>query len=486
MPELNSLATLPRRKIKAVLIFLFAFLIILLAALCYALFNFLTAAPEPNTRAPWIVTAEGDIDDNDDSSTEEATSPGNPVDPASPAVTVPPVIRTTSSIATPGIYPMGRAPLFCTFGVHRQDYDKINVDACDYAFIPFYLQGRDTFADDSNPITQKLISRAVASTKTNRSAVRQHLNSKAGKDRIRQYWTTKSIYHYAVFDIGVRPNESSHSERIMKEAFDLLKMFRDRQKDLQASDPGQVASPRRGFVVASFYLWPSTQSPALVELSKNLRNFIVDGLIVLTHLTVDEHQAGLPCVITGGAPYEINVTTNLLGMVNVMRHIQKQTEWNRKLSMAISVSMCTRVYMPEKHADLDEKCVDHIRRPNSTAAFCNDPHSIYGGPTTVRCGHYTALSTSENTPPLVATFETNETVSEKAHIIISISFQYCKIKKNFTDLSIGLAIFDVECEDWQQNCTDLNTPIPGIDRFRDIAAYVTSVANVTGNQLPCK
>lgn len=51
-----------------------------------------------------------------------------------------------------------------------------------------------------------------------------------------------------------------------------------------------------------------------------------------------------------------------------MRHIQKQTDWNRNLSMAISVSMCTRVYMPEKRADLDEKCVDHIRRPNSTAA----------------------------------------------------------------------------------------------------------------------
>ncbi|KAL1474963.1 hypothetical protein MTO96_020403 [Rhipicephalus appendiculatus] len=85
------------------------------------------------------------------------------------------------------------------------------------------------------------------------------------------------------------------------------------------------------------------------------------------------------------------------------------------------------------------------------------------------------MSTSENTPPLVATFETNETVSEK----------YCKVRKHFGGLSVGLAIFDVECEDWQGNCTALKTPIPGTDRFRDIAAYVASVANVTGDKLPC-
>lgn len=72
------------------------------------------------------------------------------------------------------------------------------------------------------------------------------------------------------------------------------------------------------------------------------------------------------------------------------------------------------------------------------------------------------------------------------HIILSIYFQYCKIKKNFASLSVGLAIFDVECEDWQGNCTALNSPIPGTDRFRDIVAYVASVANVTGNQLPCQ
>ncbi|KAL3199244.1 hypothetical protein MRX96_043972 [Rhipicephalus microplus] len=202
---------------------------------------------------------------------------------------------------------------------------------------------------------------------------------------------------------------------------------------------------------------------------------MLDGLIVLTHLTVDEYQAGLPCVITGGAPYELNTTTNLLGMLAVMKNIDKQTDWNRNVSMAISVSLCTRVYMPEKRAELDEKCIDHIRRPNTTAAFCNDPLSIYNAPTTVRCGHYTAMSASESTPPLVATFETNETVSEK----------YCKVRKNFGGLSVGLAIFDVECEDWQGKCTALKTPMPGTDRFRDIASYVASVANVTGDKLPC-
>ncbi|KAL1474964.1 hypothetical protein MTO96_020404 [Rhipicephalus appendiculatus] len=270
---------------------------------------------------------------------------------------------------------MGEAPLFCTFGVHQQDYDKINVDACDYAFIPFYVQDRDTFIDDTNPVTQKLISKAATSTQTsfaisvpnaqvlNRSAVQQDLSSLAGQERVRQYWTAKNIYHYAVFDIGVRPNETSQSRHIIKGAFDLLKTFRGLQEDLKSNDQDQATSLMRGFVAASFYLWPGTQLTALVELGRNLRNFILDGLIVLTHLTVDEYQAGLPCVITGGAPYELNTTTNLLGMLDVMKNIKKQTDWNRNVSMAISVSMCTRVYMPGEARRARRK----VHRPHSSS-----------------------------------------------------------------------------------------------------------------------
>ncbi|KAH8039403.1 hypothetical protein HPB51_006423 [Rhipicephalus microplus] len=100
------------RQIKAILALLFAFLITLLGALCYALFSFLTAPPGPAIR------------------------------------------------------PMGETPLFCTFGAHKQDYDLVDTSSCDYAFIPFYVHGGDTFTNDSSRLTRKLLNRAVASTKT--------------------------------------------------------------------------------------------------------------------------------------------------------------------------------------------------------------------------------------------------------------------------------------------------------------------------------
>ncbi|KAH8041220.1 hypothetical protein HPB51_014368 [Rhipicephalus microplus] len=157
--------------------------------------------------------------------------------PTPPTTTLPPVPTTssppptfptpkaTTSTSPPIItsHAMGKTPLFCTFGVHKLDYKSINFKPCDYAFIPFYVRGGDTFTDDSNAIIKELINAASTSTRTNRSAVIGDISSSAGKAKIKEYWTSKKIYHYAVFDIGVKKSELSEEKMIIGEAFGLLR-----------------------------------------------------------------------------------------------------------------------------------------------------------------------------------------------------------------------------------------------------------------------
>nr|XP_054923395.1 uncharacterized protein LOC126524967 [Dermacentor andersoni] len=147
------------------------------------------------------------------------------------------------------------------------------------------------------------------------------------------------------------------------------------------------------------------------------RRLPLDAIIILTHLTVDEHEAGLPCVITGGAPYNVKQVTNILGMEVVMKKMAQQQQWVTKTTLTVSVSLCTRLYMPVKGTDLEEKCVDHLHRPNTTAAFCNDHLAVYATPRTIRYGHQTVKSSSRSTPSLVSTFESDETVSGKSNFL---------------------------------------------------------------------
>ncbi|XP_075542021.1 uncharacterized protein LOC142576024 [Dermacentor variabilis] len=414
------------------------------------------------------------------------TSPPNAPTVSSPA---PPATSAPRPTPPPVKRPLGEAPLFCTFGVHLQNYDKINADVCDYAFIPYYVRGKDTFTDDSDTLTRKLLNKAVTSTKTsyaisvphaNRTAALMDLNSPAGQTTLEEYWTLKNIYHYALFDIGVKEQEVTERTKILKEAFDLLQAFRTQQDKLKAAYPKQ-SKPQRGFVVASIYIWQATKTPFLKSIADNFAQFLVDAVIIVTHLTVDEHEANLECFITGGAPYTItSKNPNLLGMDDIMRQISRQIAWNTGPTLAISVSMCTRVYMPAKAVmqdhELDVKCVDHLHRPNGTAAYCHGPLSIYANAKIVRPGHYTGISVTPATPQLVSTYETFETVSEK----------YCMLRRDYDVVTFGLALYDLECEDWEKKCTFGSSPIAGKQRFDDIVEYFRRVSKRPPDQLPCQ
>ncbi|KAL1467062.1 hypothetical protein MTO96_005923 [Rhipicephalus appendiculatus] len=329
---------------------------------------------------------------------------------------------------------MGKAPLFCTFGVHKQDYTKINFDACDYAFIPFYVRGGDTFLDDSNSITYVFDQRGehvdedVFRHQRIPEKVYDDIGHKTGSAKIKEYWTSKKIYHYAVFDIGVKENEKSQADVIIGYPFSVLQAFRKHQRDLETSNP--IQQPNRGFLVASFNLWPKADDTPPMFFTQNVLKVPLDAIIIVTHLTVDEFEAKLPCVITGGAPYSPGRITNILGMQKIMTRMSQETAWVTRATLAISVSLCSRVYMPARRPDLDQMCVDHMYRPNGTAA-------------------------------------------------------YCKLRKEFGDIPFGLALFDLECEDWEGACSKVSTPIPGTTRYTEITDYYPTLSNFTKGSFPC-
>ncbi|KAL3191542.1 hypothetical protein MRX96_059643 [Rhipicephalus microplus] len=378
---------------------------------------------------------------------------------------------------------MGKTPLFCTFGVHKLDYKSINFNPCDYAFIPFYVRGGDTFTDDSNAITTELINAASTSTRTsfaisvpneNRSIVMKDITSSVGKAKIKEYWTSKKIYHYAVFDISVRLNEQSQEGMIIGGAFNLLKEFRRQQEDLEESNP--IQNPNRGFLVASYYIWPEADGTPPRVFTKQIENFPLDAVIILTHMTFDEFEAKLPCAITAGAPYNPRKITNIMGMQNIMTTMSQQVPWVMHTTLTISTSFCSRVYMGKsRRLRLDWECVDHMRRPNGTAAFCNDPLAIYGNIKLDRRNHIIASTTTDPMHMLMTTFETNETIYLK----------YCKLRKEYANIPFGLSIFDLECEDWGNACTKDNTAIPGTKRFTQVTDTYATVKSWTKGSFPC-
>ncbi|XP_077534434.1 uncharacterized protein LOC144146352 [Haemaphysalis longicornis] len=355
--------------------------------------------------------------------------------------------------------PMGKHPLFCTFGNFKEDFDKIDVDGvCDYVFVPFYVRGeRDTFAEDSHPVTRKMLAKAAGAQRTSYAInvphkqvahlrcphVLEDLRSREGQRKMREYWTTKRLFHYGVLDLEVRPG-SNNMTAAVSQVFDVLKAFRRSQRKLQRRRTSS-SKPQRGFVVLGFRMWPRNMMALLWEIGKRLKTFMVDGLIPLTHISDDEFTAGFPkCLITGPAPFEVTQRRSgfpLVGMRKTMAEISVLTEWNRFPSLAVSVTMCTRLYMAPSQGHLYAPCMDHRQPPSATSVFCNDPSHVYAHPV-LDAEQLTMVSRPPGAKLLLATFESFLTIRRKI----------CLIMNEHRDMDIGLAMFDIDCEDWDGEC----------------------------------
>ncbi|KAH8041246.1 hypothetical protein HPB51_014394 [Rhipicephalus microplus] len=352
--------------------------------------------------------------------------------------------------------PMGKRPLLCTFGTYEQEYERIDIDGvCDFAFMPFYSRGGgDTLLDDGHPVVQKML-RLAATAHSTAYAIsipqRQHLRaledllSVLGQQKVHEYWTMFHVYHYGVLDMEVRPDNLIAHRRV-NAVFNLLKELRAEQQRLEEDD-ATAASSERGFIVLGFRLWPQNMASFLRLLARELSTFMVDGLIPLTHISRDEFVDRYPgCWVTGAAPYDVPPNTeefHMLGMKKTMEVIGNQTEWNAYPSLAVSVSMCTRLYMVKSSRTLYAPCVDHQQPPNTMSAFCQDPLNVYVN-RTMDGKQFTMISRPEGSDVLLATFESSATITTKV----------CLIMREHKYLDVGLALFDIDCEDWSKRCDD--------------------------------
>ncbi|KAK8785585.1 hypothetical protein V5799_008046 [Amblyomma americanum] len=61
--------------------------------------------------------------------------------------------------------------------------------------------------------------------------------------------------------------------------------------------------------------------------------------------------------------------------------------------------------------------------------------------------------------------------------------KYCMVREDYQN--VGLALFEVECEDWRHACSNHTMALSGTDRFRDVTAYFASLANVSSSSVIC-
>ncbi|XP_065291691.1 uncharacterized protein [Dermacentor albipictus] len=381
--------------------------------------------------------------------------------------------QRTTAMLLPG--PMPRDLVWCTFGTFPQDYDLIDTDSfCDFAFIPMYVRpSKDTLLDDSHADLQKLFAmaaRPAAATKfaisfahRRNAEVIKHVRDPQGQAKLEDYWN-KNIYHHAVLDLEVKPWENLNIESEVRAAFDLLKELRGWQKKVNASHP-KPGAPHGGFVVLGIRIWPANKTPFLGNVTHQMEQFLVDGFLPWTHFTEDEFAAKYPqCVITGASPLTGVNNNNTMDMFQVMDWVNSSTTWNYYPSLAISVSMCTRVYKTSTGMDAKygDPCVDNKTPPGPSSAYCGDAKKYYDKfhiyrPDLAPYGY------NEKFSAVIATYELWSPVTEKL----------CEVKERYERSDISLALFDIECEDWANACTGTDSNvIGGTIRIRAIHEYI--------------
>ncbi|KAL1440388.1 hypothetical protein MTO96_009432 [Rhipicephalus appendiculatus] len=347
---------------------------------------------------------------------------------------------------------MGKHKLFCVIGSYEiKNYSYVLIDGlCDYAFITFFARDDYNFDLHGAFALRKLLNESRVAKTTSfgihvalrgvRLATAQLIRDDWAVERLRIFWKINKIYHYGVLDLEVKPWDNSIDSTI-KEVFDFLKLIRDLQGGFQDKIPPPVDPSLRGFLVLGIRLWPANMEKFLAAIDNAFKRwFNVDGLIPLTHINEDEFIAGYPqCWISGGAPYRLapnSNNSNVLGMVKTIEAINF-TKWNGYLSLAVSVSLCTRVYKAQ-------------------ASYCNSLNP-YENPT---------VDATQNV--VVGTVQECYCQGRSKHVRIpefTINSKYCDINKMFGNLDLGLVLFEIECEDWELECTAPTAGISGTKRL---------------------
>ncbi|KAH8038542.1 hypothetical protein HPB51_001806 [Rhipicephalus microplus] len=250
-------------------------------------------------------------------------------------------------------------------------------------------------------------------------------------------------------------------------------IMRRQQQRMKQSFPAPPA-PYRGFVVLGFRVWPDSQLDFVYELQRQHARFAVDAFIVQTHITEDEFTVNIKkCIITGPSPYRVDDTVNkyVRGMRRSVDDLENITRIDDYPSLAISFSLCTRQYTAQTPpARLDRVCVPSAGippPPRTSADTCLDSEDWYNG--SVSDGQqFVMMCQLSSQDDIMTAYESLHT----------IQYKYCSIRRVYDQ--IGMALFDVECEDWENQCNKRPSQVnlTGTARIVGSANYTHELAKV--------
>ncbi|KAL3246233.1 hypothetical protein MRX96_057818 [Rhipicephalus microplus] len=202
--------------------------------------------------------------------------------------------------------------------------------------------------------------------------------------------------------------------------------------------------------------------------------FAVDAFIVQTHITEDEFTVNIKkCIITGPSPYRVDDTVNkyVRGMRRSVDDLENITRIDDYPSLAISFSLCTRQYTAQTPpARLDRVCVPSAGippPPRTSADTCLDSEDWYNG--SVSDGQqFVMMCQLSSQDDIMTAYESLHT----------IQYKYCSIRRVYDQ--IGMALFDVECEDWENQCNKRPSQVnlTGTARIVGSANYTHELAKV--------
>ncbi|XP_077508240.1 uncharacterized protein LOC144119529 [Amblyomma americanum] len=368
--------------------------------------------------------------------------------------------------------------LVCVLGGRVQEYGVTRLDGlCDVVFVPFYAlpKGGDTLLNDGHRITQEVLEAAAKSVTTTYgihvplgkvSQVITDLKRKSAQQRMKNYWMKYNIYHYGVLDLHVGKNGTTASDAAGR-VFALLKEFRHTQNNIRRESEVASKHHRAAYVVLGVRSLLATNGQLFKTLEEHARSFVVSAFIFRTHIS--DSEASTPhygCNVNGPAAYKIKNSKHFMGMADAVSYASKFS-WARNTTLAVSFTLCTRRYRPQKALHIGAECSRDAKRKTTTiasSALCSERPDFYANQAIDKIQH-TAYSWRK--PDVVATYDTADTMRWKI----------CSLEKTHRHLKLSVALFDAECEDWRGMCTLPSTShMRGSDRMRKLHAFLRQLS----------
>ncbi|KAH6932691.1 hypothetical protein HPB50_008736 [Hyalomma asiaticum] len=371
--------------------------------------------------------------------------------------------------------------LVCVLGGRTQEYGPMRLDGlCDVALLPFYAlpKGGDTFLNDGDKVTQQVLDMAAKAVKTSYgihvpfqklSKVMDDLIRRRAHNKLKNYWIKRNIYHYAILDLGIGPNDTVPSDDAVGKAFGVLKKFKSIQDNIRrALSKNMTKMQRHAYVILGVHLRKAANMELFKALEHHVLSFPISGLIVRTHITQREALNFFNgCSIAGPTPYKIN-NSQAMGMASVVPYAKKFAR-ARHTPLVISFTLCTRQYRSNKELRIDAKCSKNATTMATSSSICSEKPGFYGNQAIDKTQH-TAYSWKK--PDLVATYDTADTMKWKASIK-SARVLVCSLERKHRPLNLSVALFDVECDDWRDKCTKPSAShMKGSERTRSLRAYL--------------